>query len=136
MTSFNRLRARQIALAIAGLTFLVIAILSLFIPRVVATAYGYSLDSVDAFNEFRAIFMGFWTGLAVLLLTAAKQADNTQLGNLGGWMILLQALGRLSSFLLDGVPSARFEFAFILELTLSLLILFFRPEPEVKHAGP
>ena len=127
MAIFDRLHIRWLALVLSGLTFLVIAVLALFFPHTVASAYAYTLGSVDSYTEFRAIFIGFWIGLAALLFTAAKRLDNVALGDLGATMILCQALGRLLSFVLDGLPSTRFLIAFALEMTLSLAALLARP---------
>ena len=125
---------RRWSLAAGGLTFLGIAILTLIFPKQVAWAYAYSLPSGDAFIEFGAIFVGFWLGLAVLLLTAAKRLDNVLLGNLGALAILLQALGRpvglwlLCPRLLESCEaSPRFVLAFVLELAISLTALATRP---------
>ena len=128
MASLDRAKIRKFALDISGLTFLVIAILAIFFPREVAKAYGFALDNIEAFDEFRAIFTGFWTGLAILLFTAAKRMDNVTLGNMGGLLILCQSLGRVLSFFLDGKPNLLFEISFVLELSLSLAILLSRPK--------
>jgi hypothetical protein len=117
------LTVRRIALAGSGLTFLGIALFALAAPRLVAAQYGYPLDRPEAFNEFRAVFTGFWLGLAVALFTAARRPELTLLGDLCGVMIGLQACGRLVSFALDGFSGARFAVAAALELGTAAVIL-------------
>lgn len=114
------------ALAGSGLTFLCIALAALAFPRAVAAQYGYPLDRPEAFNEFRAVFTGFWLGLAAAMLTAARKPELPLLGDLCGLMIGLQGLGRVLSLALDGFSSARFAAAAALELGTAALILLGR----------
>ena len=117
---------RRIALAGSGITFLAIALAALAVPQWVAAQYGYPLDRPEAFNEFRAVFSGFWLGLALALFTAARRPELTLLGDLCGAMIGLQACGRLVSFALDGFSGPRFAAAAALELGTAAVILFAR----------
>ena len=117
---------RRLALAGSGLTFLCIALAALAFPRVVAAQYGYPLDRPEAFNEFRAVFTGFWLGLAATMLTAARKPELLLLGDLCGLMIGLQACGRLASFALDGISSTRFVAVAALELGTAALIFLGR----------
>jgi hypothetical protein len=110
------------------LTFLFIAGYVLFNIEKAAYIYGYTLNGVDGHNEFRAVYMGFWIGLTVLFFVAAWKIEVPILGDIAALMVLLQALGRLLSFLLDGKPSERFIIVFFLELTSSLLGLLLRPK--------
>jgi hypothetical protein len=50
------------------------------------------------------------------------------MGDIALLMILLQALGRLLSFLLDGKPSERFIIVFFLELASAVFGLLMRPK--------
>jgi hypothetical protein len=109
-----------------GLVFLVIALGALVAPDVVAARYALALPTVDAKNEFRAVFVGFWIGLFVLFASAARHVRDTRLGDLAATLILAQALARLVSFVLDGVPSASFVSAAVGELVAALAILAIR----------
>jgi hypothetical protein len=72
--------------------------------------------------------MGFWIGLTVLFFVAAWKIEVPILGDIAALMVLLQALGRLLRFLLDGKPSERFIIVFFLELTSSVFGLLLRPK--------
>jgi hypothetical protein len=72
--------------------------------------------------------MGFWIGLTVLFFVAAWKIEMPILGDIAALMVLLQALGRLLSFLLDGKPSERFIIVFFLELASSVFGLLMRPK--------
>ena len=118
---------RRIMLAGNGLTFLGIAAGVLFATDKAAYLYGYTLNGVDGLNEFRAVYIGFWIGLTVLFFVAARKIELTLLGDIGFLMVLLQALGRLLSFVMDGKPSERFIVVFFLELITSVVGLLIRP---------
>lgn len=121
---------RRIILAGNGLTFLLIAIGDLFFTERAAYLYGYTLNGpVDGLNEFRAVYIGFWIGLTVLFFYAARRLELVLMGDLALLLILLQSLGRLLSFALDGIPSRRFVIVFFLELISSLIGLLMRPKP-------
>ena len=98
---------RRLVLGGSGVLFGVIALFAIVAPRAVAARYAYGLDSVDSFNEFRAIFVGFWLALAAMMITAARRPDVRLLGDLCGWALVLQAAGRALSVALDGVPTVR-----------------------------
>jgi hypothetical protein len=114
---------RRLALAGSGLTFLLIGLASIFAPRAVAAQYAYTVSSADSFNEFHAVFTGFWLGLAVLMLDAARRPERRRLGNLAGIMIGLQSLARLFSLAVHGTPSTSFVAAMLGELLTAALIL-------------
>jgi hypothetical protein len=121
----NRIRIalRRLALAGSGLTFGVIAILSLVVPSAVAERYAYVLTGADAANEFHAVFTGFWLGLAAMMITAARRPDDRRLGDLCGLAIGLQALARAISCIMHGLPTANFVSAMIGEGITAILIL-------------
>jgi hypothetical protein len=116
-------KLRRLSLAMSGLTFAVIAIAATFAPQLVARNYALSLNGVDGLNEFRAIFMGFWAALAYAMITAARKPERIMLGDVCGVMLLLQALGRAVSMVVDGVPSLNFVGAFLGELSMAVLVL-------------
>jgi hypothetical protein len=125
---------RRIVLLGNGLTFLLLAIYVLFATGKAAYFYGYTLNGVDGLNEFRAVYIGFWIGLTILFFAAAWRIDLALLGDLALLMVLLQALGRLLSFAVDGMPSRRFVIFFFLEIVSSLIGLLMRPKPLARGA--
>ena len=118
---------RRMALVLMGLTFSVIAVAAIFFPMQTARIYGYTLLGVDGLNEFRAVYVGFWVGLGILLFTSAKRLDQVLLGDLAAVLVLMQALGRLFSFIFDGIPSWLFITFFFAETAVSLVALLSRP---------
>src|SRR5260370_31323574 len=92
---------RRIMLIGSGLTFLLFAIYGVLATKAAAHLYGYTLNGVDGLNEYRAVYIGFWIGLTVLFFTAARKVEQPLLGDIGFLMLLLQALGRLYSFVLE-----------------------------------
>jgi len=111
-----------------GLTFLFIAGYVLCFIDKAAYLYGYTLNGVDGHNEFRAVYIGFWIGLAILFFAAAWKINLPLLGDLALFMVLLQSLGRLLSFIVDGKPSERFIIVFFLEFISALIGLLMRPQ--------
>jgi Domain of unknown function (DUF4345) len=118
-----RLGLRRLGLLGSGLIFGSIALLSLAVPERVAAQYAYSVGTPDSFNEFHAVFTGFWLGLCLLMLTAARRWEDRRLGDLAGAAIGFQALARLLSIGLHGAPSASFTSAMLGELVTALVIL-------------
>jgi len=118
-----RLKIRRLALLGSGLTFGVIALASIVAPRAVASQYAYTLDGAGAYNEFHAVFTGFWLGLFVLMLTAARRPEDQRLGDLCGVAIGLQALARVFSVAAHGAPPASFIGAMLGELVTAAAIL-------------
>lgn len=120
---------RRLMLFGNGLTFLLISLGVLFFTDRAAYLYGYTLNGpVDGLNEFRAVYIGFWIGLTILFWTAARKPELVLMGDLALLLVLLQSLGRLLSFMLDGIPSRRFVVVFFLELITSLIGLLARPK--------
>jgi hypothetical protein len=119
---------RRMLLIGNGLTFLFIAVGVLFATNKAAYLYGYTLNGVDGLNEFRAVYIGFWIGLTILFFTAARKIRLAVLGDLAFLLVLLQSLGRLLSFALDGIPSERFIIVFFLEFITSVIGLLARPQ--------
>lgn len=118
-----RIALRRLGLAGSGLTFGFIAFASIIAPEKIAAQYAYTVGTPEAFNEFHAVFTGFWLGLSVWMLTAARRWDDRRLGDLAGLAIGLQALARLLSIVMHGAPSASFTSAMIGEMVTALLIL-------------
>ena len=123
----SRARLRQIVLAGTGALFLVIAIVALVAPRVVARSYALPLPDASALNEFRAVFTGFWVGLFVLFTTASRHPEDVRLGDVCAILVLCQALARVVSVVLDGLPAWSFVGAMVGELACAVVILALRP---------
>jgi hypothetical protein len=128
-------RARQILLGTVALVFTAIAVGSAVAPDTMAEGLGYSLDSVDARSEFRAVYVGVWLATAVLLVAALRRIAEPLLGDLSGLFVLSQALGRTLSLLQDGPPSARIWPLFVLEALGGLALLLVRPS-SVRGGAP
>jgi hypothetical protein len=118
-----RLLLRRLALAGSGITFGAIALASFVIPEKIAAQYAYAVGTADAWNEFRAVFTGFWLGLFVMMITAARDPGDRRLGDLCGLAIGLQSLARLYAVLVHGVPGASFVAAMLGEMVTAVLIL-------------
>jgi hypothetical protein len=129
MTSRVLLTLRRLVLAGSGAVFALIAVAAIVRPSLVAARYGLTLDGVEAMNEFRAVFVGFWLALAAMMLTAARRPSLGVLGDLCGLALLLQAAGRLLSVALDGVPRTQFVAAMIGEAVAGAIVLAARPAP-------
>jgi hypothetical protein len=121
------LALRRLVLAGSGAVFALIALAAIVEPRLVAARYGLTLDGVEAMNEFRAVFIGFWLALAVALFTAARRPSLVVLGDFCGLALLLQAAGRLLSVALDGVPRAEFLVVMVGEALAGITVLAARP---------
>src|SRR5215471_10416892 len=100
MASSTTTFLRRINLVGNGLAFLFIASYVLFNIEKAAYLYGYTLNGADGHNEFRAVYIGFWIGLTNLFFAAAGKINVPILVDIAVIMVLLQALGRLLSFLL------------------------------------
>ena len=118
-----RMQLRRLGLLGSGLTFGAIAIATFFAPNQVAAKYAYTVGTPDAFNEFHAVFTGFWLGLATMMITAARKPEQKLLGDLCGIAIGLQALARLYSIALHGAPDFSFTGAMLGELATAAAIL-------------
>ena len=116
---------RRIILGIAAAVFVAIAGQAALWPDTLLL--GRHLDTVDARNEFRAIYLGLWLATAVLLVIAARRVREPILGDLGALLILGQVFGRIASLLADGVPGGRVWAIFALELVGGVAILSVRP---------
>lgn len=119
---------RKVILFGDGLTFLLIAIGVLFSTEKAAYLYGYTLNGIDGHNEFRAVYIGFWIGLTILFFTALRKIDLPVLGDIALVMVLLQSLGRVLSFVMDGIPDKRYIIVFFMEFVSSVIGLLMRPQ--------
>lgn len=120
-------RARRILLGLVALVFTGVAVGSLVAPHKMAEGLGYSLDSVDALSEFRAVYVGVWLATAALLVIALRRVEEAILGDLGALLVLGQTVGRIVSLVLDGTPSGRVLPMFVLEAIGGVALLIVRP---------
>jgi hypothetical protein len=118
---------RQILLGLTAAVFVAIAIASLIAPKAMAQGLGYSLLSVDALSEFRAIYVGLWLATAVLFVVAIRRVHVALLGDLCAILLLGQTGGRIMSLLLDGIPSQKVWPIFLLEAVGGIALLVIRP---------
>ena len=125
-------RGRRTILILSALVFFAIALGSLVIPHTVAAQLGYTLNNVDALNEFRAVYVGVWVATGILLITAARRIDLPLIGDLGALLILGQTFGRTISIALDGLPGEKIWPIFALELLGGVAILVVRPSNKVS----
>ena len=102
-----RLLLRRLALAGSGATFGFIALASIIAPSAGAARYAYTVGTADAYNEFHAVFTGFWLGLSALMITAARRPDDQRLGDLCSLAIGLQATAR---FFLNDRNTIKFNY--------------------------
>lgn len=118
---------RQLLLGLTALVFTSLAVASLVMPHTMARGLGYSLDSVDALSEFRAIYVGLWLATAVLLVIALRRVQEAILGDLCAILVLGQTLGRMVSLMLDGMPSGKVLPMLLLEAIGGVALLVVRP---------
>jgi hypothetical protein len=128
-------RIRQVLLGLTAAVFVAIAIASLVAPKAMAQGLGYSLLSVDALSEFRAIYVGLWLATAVLFVVAIRRVEMALLGDLCAILVLGQTGGRIISLLLDGIPSKNVWPIFLLEAVGGLALLGVRPSAESRKAA-
>ena len=127
-------RTRQILLGLTAVVFAGIAVGSLLAPRRMAEGLGYSLDSIDALSEFRAVYVGVWLATSVLLMVALRRVRDALLGDLCAILVLGQVGGRIVSLLLDGMPSGRVWPMLALEAAGGVALLIVRPSDPARAA--
>lgn len=120
-------RVRQVLLGLTAVVFAGIAVASLVMPQTMARGVGYSLDSVDALSEFRAVYVGLWLATAVLMVVALRRIQEAVLGDVCALLVLGQTLGRVASVVLDGLPSGKVLPMFVLEAIGGIALLLVRP---------
>lgn len=117
--------ARRFVLRVAAAVFVMIAVQAVLQPE--ELLLGHQLDSIDAYSEFRAIYLGLWLATAAQLVIAAQRIREPLLGDLGALLILGQVAGRIVSLLADGIPGPRVWAILTLELVGGAAILVVRP---------
>jgi len=119
--------ARRIVLILPALAFLRVAVGALVAPQTMASQFHLRLDHVDALNEYRAVYVGLWLAQAVIFGWAVRDVRRVWLGDLGALLVLGQVVGRLVSFVLDGLPSAQVWPTFAAELVAGVALIVVRP---------
>src|SRR5689334_18142350 len=99
---------RKLLLVANGLTVLFFARCTTVNIEKSAAFYAFTLVGIGGHDEFRAVFMGFWLGLTLIFFTSVKHYRVAILGDMAFMLVLLQSLGRLYSFAVDGIPPTRF----------------------------
>ncbi len=127
---------RRIALGGAALVYLYVAVGSLLWAESFAEPFDYTLATVNAKNEWTAIYVGLWVFHAVIFTWAIVRIDLVVLGDVCGLLVLGQVAGRLLSFGLHGLPDARLLPPIIGEIVGAVLILSLRPSPAPPRVAP
>jgi hypothetical protein len=118
---------RRFLLGATAAVFTALAVASLVAPHAIARGLGYSLPSVDALSEFRAIYVGLWLATAAVCVVALRRVRVAVLGDVCAILVLGQTAGRVLSLVLDGVPSSSVWPMFLLEAVGGVAILCVRP---------
>ena len=126
--------ARRFLLGVTSLVFACVAMANLVAPRTMARGIGYTLDTVDALSEFRAVYVGVWLAKAVLMAVAFRRVHEALLGDLCAILLLGQTGGRILSVLLDGVPSAKVWPWFVLEAVGGVALIVVRPSGPARES--
>jgi hypothetical protein len=124
---------RRILLSLAALAFFAVALGSLIAPHKMAEPFGYELTSPNALNEYRAIYVGLFLAHAVVLLWAVRRIEHAALGDVAGLLILGQAVGRIVSIAVDGIPSSDMWGMLVGEGVGGALLLLVRPSSAGTH---
>ena len=91
-----------------------------------AALAGFELTSAGGLSEYRAVYVGMFSALAVASFVAARRPELVVLGDLVALTLAGAGLGRLLSFAIDGVPAIDKVAHLGLE-SLGVLILLARP---------
>ena len=127
----QRLRTvRRILLALSSLLFLLFALYALLAPHALAKSIDYELPTPNALSEFRAIYVGLCSAMALVFAWAARDVDRTRLADVCGIIYVGLACGRITALVVDGVPDPVFIAAGAAELAFGLAILLLRPGRE------
>jgi hypothetical protein len=132
MNSFLQL-LRKLLLVGSGLSFLFFAVLTTVNIDWSAKSYALAPVGIGGDSEFRAVFMGFWLGLAILFFQSVRHYRVAILGDMAFMLTLFQSLGRLYSFVVDGIPPTQFIIYFVAEFSSSVIGLLIRPHGTPLH---
>lgn len=135
------LRLRWSVLLVMTIGCAWIAISTTWDTQGTGAAFGFHLDNVDARTEYRSIYVGFFSVLSILSFVALRRIREPLLGNVVGFFLLGDALGRVVSFAIDGMPGPFILANFTFEATASMLVLLNvpradeRPEARMGEVG-
>jgi ABC-type thiamin/hydroxymethylpyrimidine transport system permease subunit len=118
---------RQILLCLTALTFLVLAIRTVFSPEKVAAELGYTLVGANGYSELYAIYVGLWIASAALAFFAAARVGDALLGDIVAVLVLAQPFGRCVALIRHGMPRGALLAFFALEVVGGVLLLAVRP---------
>ena len=131
-TPSNAIAIRRLFLYVIATVYFAEAALALWDPQSAAGLVGYRILSVDGLSEFRAVYVGMWCVLGSVAIVAARRAHEPLLGDVVACVIVGEAIARMISVALDGVPGP-ISFVHIAMETSPILILLLRP-PRVELA--
>lgn len=118
---------RQILLCLTALTFLVLAVRTVFSPAKVASELGYTLVGANGHSELYAIYVGLWIASAALAFFAAARVGDALLGDIVAMLVLAQPFGRCIALVRHGMPRGPLLAFFALEVVGGVLLLAVRP---------
>ena len=118
---------RQILLCLTALTFLVLAVRTVFTPQKVASELGYTLVGANGHSELYAIYVGLWIASAALAFFAAVRVGDALLGDIVAMLVLAQPFGRCIALIRYGMPRGPLLVFFALEVVGGVLLLIVRP---------
>jgi hypothetical protein len=119
--------ARQVLLCLTALTFVALAIRTLFVPDKVASGLGYTLGGANGYSEIHAIYFGLWLASGALAVFAAMRIHDALLGDIVAFLVLAQPVGRIVALVRYGMPRGALLGFFALEAVGGLLLLAVRP---------
>lgn len=126
-----KLKLRRVVLYLIAGVFFFIAMASLVMPNEMAKPLGYELISLNALNEFRAIYVGLWLAHVLIFVIAARNIHQVILGDVCGILVAGQVVGRLISLAIDGVPSVDLFPVATAEALGAIILFALRPRPAV-----
>jgi hypothetical protein len=118
---------RQVLLCLTALTFLVLAVRTVFSPEKVASELGYTLVGANGHSELFAIYVGLWIASAALSVFAAMRVGDALLGDIVAMLVLAQPFGRCVALIRYGMPRGPLLIFFALEVVGGVLLLAVRP---------
>ena len=118
---------RQVLLAATAGMILFFVIFALLKPKQFAGMAGYELKTVNAHNEFHAIYVGVFLAQAILCVLAITRVQDAIIGDMVAVFILAQPFGRCIAGFRFGWPEGMMRAAFAVELAAGLALLLVRP---------
>ena len=118
---FSQTKSSQIVLSILGLSFALVAILGLFVPRILFSQVEIAFNGPAALAEIRAAYGGLFGIVAILFFAGVYKPVFRKVALWCGVLVLGGfAVGRVFSLFVDGVPNTAAWAAFFIEGTALL----------------